>query len=256
MSYLKEITFAIKTFKRPTAVGRLIQSILHYYPEANILVVDDSGDECNKEIKQAFPSPIWITKELDIGLSQGRNILSKHTTTPYIVLMDDDYIFHQDLNIKQAFQKLKDLNLDLLAGTVSDMIGEEFTPRNYHGTLEKKKDILFVTRPGTHGDWDNEVMKIDFAMNWFIAKTETLRDIIWNNNLKICEHLEWYFRYSQKYKCGKLKLPHFNIAHDNSISNPEYRKFRMDRDRIEKMYQIEREALGVKAIYFNNKFHH
>ncbi len=258
MNYLKDITFCIKTFKRPGAVSQLIGSILYYYPEASILVVDDSGDKCNTPVKNNFPSVKWIDESLDIGLSKGRNLLVNNVTTPLVVLMDDDYIFHENLDIEYVYNKLYSLDLDLLAGTVSDIAGNGVVvPRNYHGVLDKQDNILHVTKPSSRGDWDEEVMKIDFAMNWFLAKTDTLKHIGWDKSLKICEHLEWYLRYSRVYKCGKFKLPHFNVAHDpHTHSNPEYKSFRLDRKRINQMYELERKAMGVDEIWFNGKFHH
>lgn len=258
MNYLDEITFGIKTFKRPEAVGRLIDSILKMYPTANILVVDDSGDDINQPIKDMFPSTNWITKPLNIGLSAGRNVLVDNTETPYLFLMDDDYIFNKTINIEEIYNKLIELDLDLLAGTVSDIYGNDLRPRNYHGTFEIKNDILHVRKNHFDVEWDSEVMKIDFAMNLFLAKTETLKDVRWEEKLKLAEHLEWYLRYSQKYKLGKFKLPKFNISHDNSVGNIEYRKYRNNNNGLttQELYSIERECMGVKEIWFDGKFHH
>ena len=258
MNYLEEITFGIKTFKRPDAVGRLIDSILKMYPTANVLVVDDSGDDINQYIKEKFPTTKWITKPLNIGLSAGRNVLVDNTETEYLFLMDDDYIFNKTIDIKEIYEKLIELNLDLLAGTVSDKSGSNFRPRNYHGTFEIKDDILYVKKNHFDEEWDSEVMKVDFAMNLFLAKTETLRDVKWEEKLKLAEHLEWYLRYSKKYKLGKFKLPKFNMHHDNSVGNSEYNKYRSNNVGLstKELYSIERNCMGVKEIWFNGKFHH
>lgn len=258
MNYLNEITFGIKTFKRPEAVGRLIESILKMYPTANILVVDDSGDDVNQPIKEMFPTTKWITQPLNIGLSAGRNVLVDNTETPYLFLMDDDYIFNQTVNIEEIYTKLIELDLDLLSGTVSDIRGNSAYPRNYHGTFEIKDDILYVKKNHFDVEWDSEVMKVDFAMNLFLAKTETLKDVRWEEKLKLAEHLEWYLRYSRKYKLGKFKLPKFNIFHDNSVGSPEYSKYRNNNAGItrDELYSIERECMGVREIWFDGKFHH
>ena len=258
MKYLEEITFGIKTFKRPEAVGRLINSIILQYPSAKILVVDDSGDDINSPVKKIFPQVSWITKPLNIGLSAGRNVLVDNTTTPYLFLMDDDYIFNKSVNIEEIYNKLIELDLDLLAGTVSDIRGNLSYPRNYHGTFKIEDDILHVRKNHHDIEWDSDVMKVDFAMNLFLAKTETLKDIRWEEKLKLAEHLEWYLRYSKKYKLGKFKLPKFNIYHDNSVGNSEYRKYRDNNAGLtrDELYSIERECMGVKEIWFNGKFHH
>ena len=257
-SYLEKITFGIKTFKRPEAVGRLIESILKMYPTANILVVDDSGDDINQNIKDKFPTTKWIIEPLNIGLSAGRNVLVNNTTTPYLFLMDDDYIFNKSVNIEEIYNKLIELDLDLLAGTVSDIHGNMTYPRNYHGTFKIEGDILHVKKNHYDIEWDSEVMKVDFAMNLFLAKTETLKDVKWEEKLKLAEHLEWYLRYSKKYKLGKFKLPKFNIYHDNSIGNSEYSKYRNNNAglTVDELYSIERECMGIKQIWFDGKFHH
>lgn len=259
MNYLEEVTFGIKTFKRPDAVGRLIESILKMYPTANILVVDDSGDDINQKVKETFPTTKWITQPLNIGLSAGRNVLVDNTSTPYLFLMDDDYIFNKSINLEEIYNKLIDLDLDLLAGTVSDGVNQHATPRNYHGTFSLKNDILYVKKNHHDAEWDSDVMKIDFAMNLFLAKTETLKDVRWEEKLKLAEHLEWYLRYSKKYKLGKFKLPKFYVYHDNSgVSSLEYKKYRFNNPSLptEQLYKIERECMGVKEIWFNGIFHH
>ena len=110
------------------------------------------------------------------------------------------FIFNEIIKIEQTYIKLIEVDLDLLAGTVSDKSGNSFHPRNYHGTFEIKDDILYVKKNHFDEEWDSQVMKLGFAMNLFLAKTETLRDVKWEDKLKLAEHLEWYLRYSKKYK--------------------------------------------------------
>ena len=52
---MEDITFIIKTFERVECVNRLVKSILVMYPDAIILIGDDSRVSCNVFFEKNYP---------------------------------------------------------------------------------------------------------------------------------------------------------------------------------------------------------
>ena len=101
LASLDNVDFAIKSFLRPQALWRLLESISAYYPQAPITVVDD-GDIQSSRDTDSEACCAWIEADsrttleslpFGLGVSAGRNQLVDRTTRPYILFLDDDFCF-------------------------------------------------------------------------------------------------------------------------------------------------------------------
>ncbi|KAI8502601.1 hypothetical protein Bbelb_193030 [Branchiostoma belcheri] len=100
-----KVTIITKTFLRYPSVRLLIQSIQTYYPKMRIIVADDN---------RPF-------EDLQAGLG-GRNLGVSQVITPYLLWLDDDYVFHEETKLEVMVDILDNSNLDVVSGLRGDKI--------------------------------------------------------------------------------------------------------------------------------------
>lgn len=217
---MNDVTFLIKTFERPDCLQRLVASIKRRYEMARILVVDDSR-------KPTFlPGVQTLTLPYDSGISAGRNEGLRHIETPYFVLLDDDYEFMALTKIGLLRQALIRHSLDLVGGSYfrwHESAWEVFDQRNHLGTEE----LIYSVNRYQRGTLSPLVVKCDWTINFFLAKTEKIRSIGgWNERLKVQEHAEFFVNCLGKAKIASMPCVQV-IHHANKQLNSEhYRSMR------------------------------
>lgn len=204
---MRSVTFVVKTFERPHCLKRLIESIKKYYPEVPILVADDSKEETQYEGVKYYKLPF------DSGLSAGRNFLLKRVHTKYFLLLDDDFIFTEETKI----EKLLDV-----ARSGFDIVGGQVRGLDYHGILELEDGVLRYIR-GDRGQHMGYPL-YDLVLNFFIGRTKEIRNIGWDDELKLAEHSAFFIKAK-----GKLKITYVSdviVEHmpDKQTNYAEYRK--------------------------------
>jgi glycosyltransferase involved in cell wall biosynthesis len=175
---MKDTTIIIKTFERPHTVQRLVDSIRVYYPDVRILVGDDSREP------QEVAGAELLALPYDVGLSAGRNRLVDAVRTPYTMLLDDDFIFTEQTRI-ELLRVAIDAGFDIASGRVGG--GE------YHGMLLRRGPTLhylFKQKRRVH----NGLPVYDMTWNFFLARTEALRTVRWDEALKLAEHSDFFLR--------------------------------------------------------------
>lgn len=170
---------------RPGCCVRLIDSIRARHPDARIYVADDSEEEADYDA-QAFRLPY------DSGLPAKRNHLIDHTDEPYLLFLDDDFIFSPRTRISKLKRVLEeDTSIGLCAGLFADP-GEE--PKRYEGAFRKEgRDLYF--EDATEADRSAGIVSYgiaDMTCNFFMARREMFADVRWNEELKLSEHLEFF----------------------------------------------------------------
>lgn len=206
----KEVTLIIKTFERPRTLDRLLRSI-QASPAADcpVLISDDSlhpaeNDLFGRENIHYFKLPY------DSGLSYGRNYLVERVTTPYCVLLDDDFFFIPATRLEIFLDIVKHKGFDLAAGIYD---GPHFGPG--YGIIELTDNNLTIKMGAPPRTIFNGLPVYDMANNFFLAKTETLRNVPWDNRFKIYgEHTDFFYRYSARYKVTVTE--EVAIGHDSS----------------------------------------
>ena len=179
----QDFQIVVKSFMRHHYLLRLIKSVRKWYPNVEILIVDDSKELISEEywsqIEQ-FPGVKFWHTEFDIGLAEGRNLLSDLANKKYIVNCDDDFIFTKETKIEDLIKviELKDENFDVCCGVVR-MDGSRITDWSGNFTFKESNDgtIFHVSEPESDYKWVENVpyRKVDFGLNFFLAKTEVLK---------------------------------------------------------------------------------
>ena len=225
---LGDITIAIKTFLRPQKLDNCLKVIRRFYPDVKIIVADDSQKPVDNKMADEY-----YTLPFDSGISTGRNLLLSKITTPYMLLLDDDTLFTQGDCVENMLQPILDYpEINLVAGNLMN--------NKYHGTYQKKGDELIRDFRG-HRRTIGKYNIYDFVINLFIAKTESLRRVRWDDDLKICEHTNFFFRGMNELVCTIAKDTSF--INDNKNNDQKYNRLRHDRIHIYQEKQFK--SLGV-----------
>ncbi len=182
-SDIRDLTIVIKTFERPYAVRRLVRSIQRRYRQARILVVNDSKNPSKLDGVENLIMPY------DTGISAGRNAALDRIRTRYLLLLDDDFVFSRRQRLGTLISRMEEHDeIDILGGRTIDLpfyIIHDFQDIPVPSTAEPKTPLNRMLG-------DNRV--VDKVQNYFIARTESIRRVRWNDDLKVMEHTEFFTR--------------------------------------------------------------
>jgi len=104
MNVETDVTIAVKTFQRPEALLRLLESIRRFYPAVAVHVVDDS-----ERALEPVPDVItryWHLPFNSLGVSAGRNFSLRHVETEYVLVCDDDMVFGRRTDLGEMLRTL------------------------------------------------------------------------------------------------------------------------------------------------------
>ena len=236
---MNDLTIIIKTLDRYDCLKKLIRSIIKKYKNIPILIGDDSNISCKENIKKDFPHANIKVYEMphDCGLSYGRNFLITKVKTKYFCLCDDDFVFDKKTDLKKAMDIIKEKKVDILGGyirnykiiksfkdriiRIAQTILHYELPTNYIGTMKEKNGILYINyRIKDFPSYEEE----DIVMNFFIARTEVIKNNPWDNELKLQEHTAFF--YSMKKNNVKVAFTNQLSTRHCPVQNKKYRNFR------------------------------
>lgn len=212
----KNVTFLIKSFLRKDCVDNLIKSIRYFYPNTKIIVVDDSNPCLNFD---NYCNVATYNLNFNVGVSFGRNFGVSKIETKYFVLLDDDFEFTKDTNIQSMYNVIEKNKLDVVAGQVM----ENNKVAQYSGNfVVNKKEKTVITEFGSEDRGDYR--KCQLVINFFIARTETIKKYGWNNDMKTLEHPTFFYEHRDVFDVGFME--NVFIEHKR-VQSPEYTPYRV-----------------------------
>lgn len=187
----RDVTVIVKTFERPACVAMCLASVRAFYPTVPILVCDDGRETLFADGEEPAPGIRWLTLPFEAGhtLGAGRNLLLSKVTTPFFFLADDDHAFTACTR------------LDLLAGVLRrhrlDIAGGAQDRGDYGGAIfERKGDLVYQRFHEFHEELEAGVVRCDRISNTFLARTEAVRAIGWEERVHGSEHADFFLRAS------------------------------------------------------------
>lgn len=210
------LTAIVKTFERPALLARLVSSIRRFYPELRIIVVDDSRE----------PSPLSDVETLILpfnsGVCAGRNAGLKLVKTPFTLVLDDDYVFYRKTRLAQGLKLInEESRIDIMGGARVDL--------PFYRVVDYSKVGLFPS-PATpvlpHGTLLAGLPVQGKVANFFIARTESLRRVMWDSNIKRIEHADFFTR--AKGQLVTVYNKRMRVLHARTFFDEGYLKFRED----------------------------
>jgi glycosyltransferase involved in cell wall biosynthesis len=180
----ERLTIVIKTFERPRTIERLVHSIRRMYPTMPIIVVDDS------RAPRELPGVETIVLPFDQGVSIGRQTGLDLVRTPYVMMLDDDFVFFFATQLGRAISKLeRQPRIDLIGGQLIDL--------PYIRFREPPIGRIFPTRAVPRepiGSTIDDLLVCDKVANFYIARTDAVRRVGWTPQLRRVDHADFFTR--------------------------------------------------------------
>jgi hypothetical protein len=234
-------TFCIKTIHRPNCCAALIRSIYEHCGNDRPLihVLDDGRPDLRFSSvcpDGAALADKVIETEYDIGLSAGRNRLLESTSTPMVIFTDDDHFVGPQTQLAELVRKLQSSQLDLLAGLSKKPNRQhaDGTPRLLKsGGGELRIPLGQYRRVG-------DIAECAFVSNCFVAYRDILQAIRWDEDLKVEEHWDFFWRA----KIAGVKVgvaldhvfPHVHVDPPGYVRRrPQYLKAALQKHRLERV---------------------
>jgi len=234
-----DYTYCIKTFARPEALRRCLQSIRDRNPAHSVVVVDDSKEPYAAAVAAETPEldVRVITPGYDVGISRGRNLAIDATGTEFVCQFDDDMYLVDDTDVPGMVSALTDGSYDIVTGRTLEPDGR------VHGweARFRQKDTVLYARPYPPQE---RIQPVDMGMNFLVARTNTLQKFRYCNEIKIGrEHLDFFLtvhRGGGRVACYAPSL----IGHRHDKANRVYRRMRRDRRKAYDRLVMKRHGLS------------
>jgi len=192
------VTLCVTTFKRPDALASLLGSIAQYYPDLRQVVVDTKGN-----------------------LSWGRNYAIKQCMTPFIMLLEDDFVFTEKTNIRLLLQILQeDKELGGVGGSVNDVhTANDFD--ELRGVLNQKPANRF-----RENKYSQQYAVCDYTDNFGLYRREMFNTHVWDETLELHEHINFYYGIHATKKWRIAVAKDVDIKHVRPKPSQDYRQYR------------------------------
>lgn len=238
------IAIIYTTFLRDELMFQTVKSITDNLPENSILLIGDQNPKPKKYCSPFNPKVIAYQLLFNCGLSYSRNFLveqAKKLGYDYCLITADSIQFTDKYN----FQSI----IDFMKQHDAGLVGFELKNRIYWNCdikLENDKFLLDIPRKPMLVCIDDKSFyrPCDMVKNFFLAKTDTLLDIKWDNKLKLCEHIDFFYRYSKKYD---VYFTNYISADYIKSSNSKYRKYRLEQ--VNEFRKKCCDKYGIKSLH-------
>jgi len=194
---MNDVTAIIISFLRPAYTIACIESLKKTYPDIQIIVGENG--EYNNELAQVCRThqARYIELPFDSGVCIGRNTLMQHVETEYVLVGDDDFFFEETTGVDKMVALISGHpEIDLIGGRVI----QDGVVRNYQGKIERFPRHI-ITHPINLETADYQYdrqsglrfIKTDLTFNFFVARVDKIKDIPWDEEIKVAyEHESWF----------------------------------------------------------------
>jgi len=229
---LSDVTIVLTAGSRPGYLNFALLGLSRYLPECTVVVVNDDGYYPARSGQRLDRNVIWKELPKDTWLTKKRNEGVMLVDTKYTLMAADDFDFTIDSRatvIRMANILDKYHVPDVIAGTFNDYRYEgylDWVPGKYikETRLNEETDTPFAKGHRI------TLWKVDIATNFFLARTDTLRDVPWDETIGPIggEHADWYIDMKNANRVV-VWTPGLNIyeqAKDATMENPDYGRMR------------------------------
>jgi glycosyltransferase involved in cell wall biosynthesis len=206
-----KISIILTTFKRPNLLKQCLQSIVNNWPadiecvllvgnqcmKGDVLVVEESYNLLYDFIQSNPDKNIkHIELDYDCGITKARNELinrSKLMNCDYTILTADSICVDSSLhNLKFVIASMIDQQFDLIGFNLLNRV-------NWEGwiTLNKEERVFELDFIDPKEKESSLFVPCSIVRNFWIAKTDTLTAVSYDEDLKMCEHELWAWQYNK-----------------------------------------------------------
>lgn len=216
------VTIIYKSFERQKMAKRLYKNIQSYYPGIRVVIADDSKKplELKGENLQVLQLPF------NSGLSYGLNRALEKVETPFVIRMDDDELLTPYTGFGRQLNFLREYPFVDLVGVLPlsppkceppEQVAEMYY-RQPMNDAPKRLKIPHMSRI------DDRHVVVGKPANIYIARTERVREIGYDDHIRMLDHDEFFYR-----AAGNLisVLDHTAfVFHYHNRFDKEYQKYR------------------------------
>lgn len=243
ISFVAEnVTIMFKSFERQRQARALMRSIWKYYPGVRIVIADDSsrplvipgpagddkrdlgddkgvaGDDKLKIIQMPFNS----------GLSRGLNLALAEVKTPFLMRMDDDELLTRRVNLAEELRFFQSHpEVDLIGIPPMDALkfrSLKKSIRPYFGFPMKEAPLPLKVPHGLR--LDDEHVVLGKVPNIFLARTDSIRKVGWDDNIRMIDHHDFFYR-AAGILVSVLSTDSV-VFHNHNYFLPNYNRYRSD----------------------------
>lgn len=211
------LTVTVKTMDRMHKVVELVSSLRRFYPRLPVIVSNDGEAAFSIGGGMKRGNFDYVPLEYDVGLSAARNRMLQLTRTPLVMILDDDFVFTVDSDLGYLVHRLVQNKLDIVAASSpadQSAHGIDYAGLFHHDVSRRTLSIV----AGNHGGIPNSSCTlVDIVPNIFVARTSLLRRLLWDEELKLGEHEDFFLRARQHdvrvATCRSVSLLHRQEPH-------------------------------------------
>ncbi len=188
----KNVTFIFKSFERQALADGLCRNISRMYPGAEVIVADDS----RLPLAVDLPAVTVIHLPFNSGLSTGLQAALDAVRTPFIVRLDDDELLTIRSRVHRELRYLMDHpELDLIGfghTTAIRLRSPQYNFKEYYNCpmadAPRPLKIPHMT------EIDENHIVLGKVANIYLARTEKVREVGFNQNIRILDHHDFFRR--------------------------------------------------------------
>jgi len=222
----ENVTFIYKSFERQTMAKRLYHNIQKYYPGVRVIIADDSS----KPLELHGPGLQVIQLPFNSGLSKGLNAAISKIQTPFTIRLDDDELltpysdFHGQLDFLMKHPEVD--MVGILYRNIPWQIAWRQNAKNYYRFHMSAAPRKLLIPHGTKIDETHVVL--GKVPNIFIVKSEKYREVGYDDNIRMIDHHEFFYR-----AAGKLVATLDISCYVLHYHNPFHRDYEHYRSQIQ-----------------------
>lgn len=218
------VTFIFKSFERQKLAEGLCKNISRMYPGVSIIIADDS----HKPLSVDLPNVKVIHLPFNSGLSAGLQAALNDVKTPYVMRMDDDELLtirskvHRELNYL-----IEHTQLDLIGfghTTAIRLHSPEFNFKEYY--KYSMSDAIRPLKIKHLTKIDENHLVLGKVANIYLARTDKMREVGFDPNIKVIDHHEFFWRAAGIMTCA-VALDTV-VFHRHNPYEKEYNAYRSD----------------------------
>lgn len=188
----ENVTFFYKSFERQNMAKRLYKNIQSYYPGVKVVIADDSS----KPLELTGDNLEIIQLPFNSGLSRGLNKALERVDTPFVVRMDDDQLLTPFTKIHEQILFLQEhVEVDLVGILLYHMPKcrslYKATQEYYKQPMNYAPKALIIPHLT---EIDDRHIVVGKSSNTFVARTDKLKEIGYDDNIRMIDHNEFFYR--------------------------------------------------------------
>lgn len=196
---MSKVAILYTTFLRDGLMFQTVKSILDNWHKDFILLVGDQGSQDPQKLFfcQNYDKVKYFTLPFDCGLSFARNSLVQRASAlgcDYSIITADSIKFIPE-TIRQLDNAIEFMNSHQDIGILGFDLRDR-TPWEFDMDLKEGKFILTKNNI-THFSNGLITKECDICRNFFLARTKALLQVRYDNDLKLCEHEDFHWRFKQ-----------------------------------------------------------